>query len=111
MPWIGLAVAALTLAAFADPALAREPRGGELRASVRYDGLDLTSETGAQIVLRRIRTAAGRICGSPAPDRREFAHRAAFNACVQSVTDRAVRRLDAPAVSALHFGPQRFAGR
>ncbi|HEY2750993.1 UrcA family protein [Phenylobacterium sp.] len=67
-------------------------------AKVSVAGIDTNSDEGATIVLRRIRNAAGEVCGgepSRPLDRQEK-----FKPCVQEVTQHAVSKLSNPHLTA-----------
>lgn len=67
---------------------------------VRLGDLDVVREAGAQSALRRIRLAADRFCGGHGE--RALQVQAAAGACRVEMTDRAVAKLGAPTVTALH---------
>lgn len=95
-----LAMLAVTFAT-ATASLARaqgEPEA--LRATVRYDDLQLTNESGAAILYGRILAAADRVCmpyeGKGLNDR--IRHRA----CVKSAVLQAVNTVNRPTLTAVH---------
>lgn len=65
--------------------------------------LDLSRHAGAEVMLRRIKTAASALCG-PESDRTTLARAALRRACVAEATDRAVAQLGNPQVTALNGG-------
>jgi UrcA family protein len=70
---------------------------------VSYADLNLSTEAGAKVMLRRITNAARDICGSE-PPRKEFDTYHLYGACLKTVTDRAVAKLNSPLVTALNSG-------
>ena len=92
-----IVVASLAIAALAGAA---EAQAGDTRAvTVSVAGIDTHSESGARIVLQRIKVAATSICG-PEPSNLMDRH-TRFEPCVQGVTGRTVTGLDNPLVTAL----------
>lgn len=89
-----IAAGALLFAAGAVPAQAQE----EDAMIVRLQGLDLQSEPGAEIALRRVKNAAVAFCGAPA---RRFVDKR-VRACREEMMGKAVHKLDAPVVTALY---------
>ena len=87
------------------PAVA-EPRSSDgLRSqTVSLSGLDLRSGPGAEIALRRISVAARMVCDEYADSTRNLGARMMSERCRHVAMDDAVTRLDAPRVSAEHFG-------
>jgi UrcA family protein len=70
--------------------------------TVRYDDLNITEAAGAKTLYSRIRAAAQEVC-----DRSNGSDpilRLAMQACVKNAIDNAVKKVDAPALSALRFG-------
>jgi UrcA family protein len=68
---------------------------------VRYHDLNLSTEHGAKIMLRRIKSAASEACG--AQEYRTFPDHD-YRPCVRDSTDRAVAQLASPMVTALNSG-------
>ncbi|MEP6966587.1 MAG: UrcA family protein [Pseudomonadota bacterium] len=100
------ALAALAIAAAAQPAASREPAAGAtVSARIALGALNLDSRADAKILLRRIRRAAESLCGPIADDL--FDNRWQYSRCVIGATDRAVARLDNPTVTALNGGHRR----
>ncbi len=94
----GLAFSVFTLA----PASARgfdEPPSQR----VSYADLNVDSEAGARVLLRRIRAAAENVCTLDTPLTSARAHRIA-RACVSDATRRAVTAIDRPALTAVYEG-------
>ena len=99
-------VAALTTAGFATavgaaPANTPTSSPDRLAETVSLTGLDLHSERGAKLALKRIRQAAKDVCGVPV-DLGPIWASARPNTCVITVVDQAVAQLDAPMVTALN---------
>jgi UrcA family protein len=69
---------------------------------VRLGDLNVASDAGAQAALRRIRDAADRFCGGRGE--RSLRTQLAVGACRGEMVGKAVARLDAPSVTALHQG-------
>ena len=64
---------------------------------VRFTDLDITKPAGAKVLYGRIRAAAHSAGGDPIL-------RPAVHACIDKAIDEAVRKVDAPALTALRFG-------
>lgn len=91
------------VAALFMPAIA-EARDGETRSlRVEYGDLDIDVDPGAEILLNRIERAARRVCGAD-QGRRPLSEQAATRSCVARAVDQAVSAVDAPRLTALHFG-------
>jgi UrcA family protein len=80
--------------------------------SVKYDGLNIGSPVGAQVLLKRIEAAANTVCGG-APDIRQLNQWASFEACRRSAVARAVVAVGSPLLTTMaHSGsPASFAAR
>ena len=89
-------ISVLALGAFAAPATAetREQR-------VSYADLDVSSDAGADALLRRVRRAAEHVCGYRSAQR-FLRERAEARACVIDSTNRAVVAVGHPVVTARH---------
>jgi UrcA family protein len=89
-------IASLAIASFAaTSAQAQETRS----VKVSVAGIDTRSDSGARIVLQRIKTAASAVCGpmpSDAIDRLEQ-----YGPCVRLVTEQTVAGLHSPSLTAL----------
>lgn len=70
---------------------------------VPYGDLNLAHSAGAKTMLRRIKSAAPRVCGGK-PAHYYFKAVVRFRQCVHTATDGAVAKLNAPLVTALHTG-------
>jgi len=79
---------------------------------VQLADVDLASQAGAQVAMRRISNAAQTVCGG-APDLRNMSRYAIYNRCRRETIERAVGQLDRPQVTALLAKPQtrEFASR
>lgn len=91
-----LIISSIAFAAAAQGALAQEP--GLPSVKVSLAGIDARTDAGAQIMLRRIKLAAGQVCGgqpSPMIDRQQK-----FEPCVNEVTQRTVTGLNSPHLTA-----------
>jgi len=105
-----LLAAAIAVGAASAAAAAPPPAPADERVSVRVPvaDLNLQSEAGARVALRRITRAAGAICGDE-PDSREMARQALFQACVRSAVDKTVAEADSPMLAQLNGTPVRSA--
>jgi UrcA family protein len=96
--------AALILAAaiLAPSAAAQSPRQAT-SIMVSHADLDLSARAGAQTLLRRMKSAAAKICGErPLP--RQIAATVRHTACTSGAMKSAVEALDIPTVTALFKG-------
>ena len=69
---------------------------------VRFADLDITQPAGAKVLYGRIRLAAHTVCEQSAGG--DPILRPAVHACIDKAIDEAVRKVDAPALTALRFG-------
>ena len=69
---------------------------------VRFDDLDITKPAGAQVLYRRIQTAAQQICALPVSRTLETV--AEERACARTAIDNAVRQVNSEQLTALRFG-------
>jgi UrcA family protein len=88
-------------AAQAGPAISPDPEIATAKVSLA--DLDLRSEAGAAVGLRRIEMASEKVCGGQ-PDVRLIQRQASYKACVAVTMDRAVTSLGSPRVTALYTG-------
>lgn len=94
-----LTIASLALAAVAAAPAARAQASDLPSVTVSMAGIDANSDSGARIMLQRIKNAAGQVCGgqpSLALDRQQK-----FDPCVREVTLRTVSGLHNARVTAL----------
>ena len=100
------AFAVVGLIATAQPAAARTSESSDDTASVtvHYADLNLNSEAGAKVMLRRIRNAAEEICGSELSMVEQWSLGRAYPACATPIVDRAVTQLNSPFVTAINSG-------
>jgi UrcA family protein len=99
------AVAAVCFAGYAVGAHADEAIDGVQARTVHYADLNLKTAQGAEILYKRIRTAAGRVCGEG--DAKELARIAMAKACVDEAVTAGVRAVGNPLVTDeynAHFG-------
>lgn len=68
--------------------------------TVKYGDLNIGAQAGAQVLLRRIESAANTACGGP-PDIRQLNQWASFEACRKSAVARAVVAIDSPMLTAV----------
>lgn len=95
---------AAALFAFAAPAQAGDLVITE-NVRVQYGDLDLSSERGAETMMRRLDRAATRACGGavePGPIAVRARQQRALDACRSQALDRAVAELAAPIVTAIY---------
>jgi len=97
------ALALILAAAFSAGAAraAPSPIAETTTVHVRVADLDLQSEAGARVALRRITRAADAVCGDEA-DSRDLQRRAMFETCVRSVVDATVASARSPVFAALN---------
>lgn len=72
--------------------------------TVRVSDLDLSSERGAEVALRRIRNAARYVCGDPLSSRHAQWTSLPYRSCVQQASDNAIRDLGNATVTARYNG-------
>ena len=103
-----LFAATLTLAAFAagTPAFASEGNDRVPSIDVSYSDLNISNRSGAETLLRRIRSAAMSVCGANENARsfRDLKATRAARVCVRTAVEAAVRQVNAPMVTALYNG-------
>jgi UrcA family protein len=92
-----LIIASLAIASVAGAAQAQEQDTRTVKVSIA--GIDTHSESGARIMLARIKAAAGSVCG-PAPSNLMDRH-VQYDPCVRGVTQATVSGLDNPVLTAL----------
>jgi UrcA family protein len=83
----------------AASAQAQTPASDTTSVAVSVAGLDMSSEAGARITLRRIEAAAGKVCGDEPTMAVERKQR--FEPCVHEVTARTISGLNNPRVAAM----------
>lgn len=86
-PVVMFVVAALAAGTVGSSASAREER-----VAVRYGELDLSKPAGREVLMTRLRVAAGRVCGRE-PHQLAVRHKEAHAACVQDAMARALAQL------------------
>jgi UrcA family protein len=102
MALVGAFVSSTVLAANA-PAVVQ---GDVLQKIVRYDDLDLHGSAGANVLYRRIESAAKSVC--QAFDSRDLQRQTLFKQCVSDAIARAVATVDAIELSELHLAKLHF---
>ena len=70
--------------------------------TVRFSDLNISNPAGAKVLYGRIRVAAREVCELSAG--RDPIQRMAVHACIETAIDNAVKKVDAPALTALRFG-------
>jgi UrcA family protein len=99
---LGVFATAILTSALAAPAFAADvpdPVLGQMR--VKVGDLNLRKDDGAQVAFKRIRTATHAFCGWE-PGSRRLAAQAEAQKCDARMTYLAVRKLDAPLVTAAY---------
>ena len=91
----------LTAAAFAPLAQASSPMWDIPQVEVSYGDLNLANPVGAEIMLRRLQSAAIQVCGGRAANR-EIRWRLDYQSCVRLAIETAVRKINAPLLTALN---------
>lgn len=91
-----LALTLLGLIAFSGAPASAQPASDQARIKVSYEGLDIQSEKGAKILLRKIENAAAEICYDQGSDR------VRFRPCTQEIVARTVAQVKSPALQALY---------
>jgi UrcA family protein len=97
---LGVFTAAVLTSALGAPAFAAD---GPDQMRVKVGDLNLSSQVGAQSALNRIRAATRDFC-SVNPGSRALAEQAEARKCDARMTYMAVRKLDAPVVTAAYEG-------
>jgi UrcA family protein len=99
---IAIALAALpALALLSTPAMASE-HGARHEVRISYADLDLTTQRGADRLLRRVHRAARVACGV-SYGKISLLERQQVRACMVEAADRAVAQIDSPAVLARYI--------
>jgi len=96
-------LAAVLAAALTAPCMA-SPKveiGRSRSITVTFSDLNLESDAGARVLLRRIRNAASKICGG-APPAFELWKLQPYRDCVNDATRRAVMDLNRPLITSLY---------
>ena len=101
-------VPSLAVLALAAGASAASPESGSIvpysgSISVSVADLNLKATDGGRIALRRIQSAAERICGG-APGVAELERTRIYRACMKDAIDHAVAALGSPVVAVLNAG-------
>ena len=78
-----------------DPATHKEIKS----QTVSYSDLDLSTDSGAQTALKRIKSASRNVCSPHSHGKRTLRSTTDYNECVQQATADAVQNLNAPKVS------------
>lgn len=92
---------AAALATGATAAVAAEPE--RLSVPVKVGDLNIRSEAGAEVALRRIQRAAHAICGET--DSKQLGRQAMIDACVRDAVNTTVASANSPALAALNGTP------
>jgi UrcA family protein len=99
------AVAGICVASFAIGAHAGEADAAVPARTVHYSDLNLNTQAGAEVLYRRIRSAAELVCGDV--DSRQMAEAAAARACVSRAVTGSVRAVNSRLLTSTydkHFG-------
>ena len=97
---IFLAIAAIAAASNGGRAIAAPERESRSLA-VAYGDLDPTRESGARVLLSRLKSAAQQVCG-PAPDIRDLMMRRGYDSCFDEAVGRAVNDLHFPLLAKVY---------
>jgi UrcA family protein len=93
-------IVALTLIAASSFNIAHaDTFGGPRSQTVRFADLDINNSPGAEILYRRLNTAAGNVCRELQPDR-SLAMASLYRACVHAALSKALADVGNPAVLA-----------
>ena len=103
-PVVICVAAALAAASVGFSASAREER-----VVVRYGELDLSKPAGRDVLMTRLRVAAGRVCGRE-PHRLAIRHKEVHGACIQDAMRRALSQIPANVAMQLDGKTLREAG-
>jgi len=97
-----IAATALTFGALGHVAMAA-PNGAAqpLTATVNFEDLDISKESGAAALYQRLRTAARQVC-APLESNGDLAMKAKFRSCYRQALSNAVLTVDQVAVTAMH---------
>ena len=93
----------LTAVAFVPLAQASSPMWDVPQVDVSYGDLNLANPVGAEIMLRRLQSAAIQVCGGRESSR-EIRWRTDYRSCVRLAIETAVRKINAPLLTALNEG-------
>ena len=97
------AFALAALAAGAPTNASNVSGGGVPSLDVTYSDLNLANRSGAETLLRRIRSAASVVCGGdPGRSFRDLRVKQDYRACVRTAIDDAVRQVNAPMLTAVY---------
>lgn len=97
-----VAVAAITITS-AHPAIAKQrDHTNNVNAKVIFSDLDITREPGARVLLRRIKSAAVKVCGGRSYISTELFRQRMFDACMKDAMTNAIGQLNASKVKALY---------
>ncbi|HEX3405835.1 MAG TPA: UrcA family protein [Caulobacteraceae bacterium] len=99
---IGAAVLAAAIGPGATSAFAASP-DDQATIRVSVDDLNMTSEAGARVALRRIQHAADEICGGDVTDR-SLGEQMQVRQCARAAVERAVASINLPALTAVSGG-------
>jgi UrcA family protein len=97
------AIAALLAAAVTAGANAAQPDPDAVTVRVPVADLNLATQQGAAVALRRIRRAAGSICGEQ-PAAVDLKRRALYDSCMRSTVSKVIASLNNPLVTAQYSG-------
>lgn len=95
-----LALTLFGLIAFSGATASAQPAYDPVSIRVSFEGLDIQSEKGAKILLRKIENAAAEICSEQVSSPMDELRR--FRPCTQEIVARTVAQVKSPAVQALY---------
>jgi UrcA family protein len=98
-----IALSALGFAACAGSVYAADVStdAGSVSIKVGYSDLNLSSQAGAEALMRRIHHAASDICGGPS---RDLGIEQQYNSCMDATVGAAVAKVNSPILTALNSG-------
>ncbi len=96
--------ALLTLGVATAHAAPSAPAADTASVKVQTADLDLNTQAGAAVALRRIRAAANEVCGGQ-PDIGDLQPYADYRACMKATVDRTVAAIGNPTLAALNGSP------
>ncbi|MCA6247848.1 MAG: UrcA family protein [Phenylobacterium sp.] len=94
-----IALIAIGLLALSGASASAQPALDDVKVKVSYAGLDISTESGARTLLKRIEHAAAEVCGGEPANRLD--RMKTFRPCTKEVVNRTVSKIDSPALTAL----------
>ena len=97
-----IALIAIGLLALSGASASAQPALDDVKVKVSYAGLDISTESGARTLLKRIEHAAAEVCGGEPSNRLD--RFAKFRPCTKDVVKRTVSGIDSPTLTAVYRG-------